>query len=107
VDTDASIRRIVSGQPFDLGAYSRINIFRVTKRLGWIPPNTTYEKAHQLLGALIPPKIYSRLHLDLIRHGREICVAGVPRFEICPLKDVCEYYAKIQGVIEGEKTRIR
>jgi endonuclease-3 len=67
-------------------------LFRVTKRLGWIPENTTYEKAHQILGALLPPKLYYHLHINLIRHGREICLAGEPRCEVCPLKEVCEYY---------------
>ena len=66
----------------------------MTKRLGWIPSNSTYEKEHQLLGALIPPKTYYRLHLNRIRHGREICVAGRPRCEVCVLADVCEYYQK-------------
>jgi endonuclease III len=69
----------------------------VTKRLGWVPENATYEKAHQLLGALIPPRIYYRLHINLIRHGREICVAGVSRCEICPLTDVCEYYWRVRA----------
>jgi endonuclease III len=83
------------------------HVFRVTKRLGWVPEKATYEKAHQVLGELIPPERYYPLHIDLVRHGREICVAGVPRCEICPLTDLREYYAKIQGVIEGEKARIR
>jgi endonuclease-3 len=77
------------------GRIDASNVFRVTKRLGWIPANTTYEKAHQLLGALIPPKIHYRLHINLIRHGREVCVAGVPRCEMYPLTDVCEYYREI------------
>ncbi len=68
------------------------HIFRVTKRLGWVPEPATYEKAHQVLGELIPPDRYYPLHINLIRHGREICVAGVPRCEVCPLTDVCEWY---------------
>ncbi len=72
------------------------HIFRITKRLGWVPEKATYEKAHQILGALIPPKIYYRFHVNLIRHGREICVAGVPRCEICPLTDLCEWYRAVQ-----------
>jgi endonuclease-3 len=70
------------------------HIYRVTKRLGWVPQAATYEKAHQILGELIPPDRYFPLHINLIRHGREICIAGVPRCEICPLTDVCEYYQR-------------
>ncbi len=73
------------------------HIFRVTKRLGWVPENATCEKAHQILGELIPPDRYYPLHINLIRHGREICVAGVPRCEICPLTDVCEFYMEAHG----------
>ncbi len=31
------------------------HVYRVTKRLGWIPQDATYEKAHRILGELIPP----------------------------------------------------
>jgi endonuclease III len=53
------------------------------------------EQAHDLLGALVPPRLYYRLHLNLIEHGRAICIARLPRCEMCPLKDVCAYYAKV------------
>jgi endonuclease-3 len=56
--------------------------------------NATYEKAHEILGELIPLDRYYPLHINLIRQGREICVAGAPRCEICPLTDVCEYYSR-------------
>ncbi|MGB8643871.1 MAG: endonuclease III [Anaerolineae bacterium] len=74
------------------------HIFRVTKRLGWVPEKTTYEKAHQILGELIPPERYYPLHINLIRFGREICVAGVPRCEICPLTDVCKSYQRGESI---------
>jgi endonuclease-3 len=82
------------------------HIFRVTKRLGWVPENATYEKAHQILGELIPPDRYYLLHINLIRHGREICVAGVPRCEMCPLTDVCEYYRKTRSALSPNSNRI-
>jgi hypothetical protein len=50
------------------GRIDASNVFRVTKRLGWIPDNATYEKAHRLHGALIPAKIYNRLHIILATH---------------------------------------
>ncbi len=71
------------------------HIFRVTKRLGWIPATANADKAHDLLAALIPPRLYYRLHLNLIEHGRaRICHAQRPECERCPLKDSCEYYQK-------------
>ncbi len=76
------------------------HIFRVTRRLGWISQTTTYEKAHQLLRALIPPRIYYRLHINLIRHGRGICGVRPPRCERCPLTDLCEYYLAVHACKE-------
>jgi endonuclease III len=49
-------------------------------------------KAHETFEELIPLARYSRMHLNFIRLGREVCVAGVPRREIYWLTDVCEYY---------------
>ncbi len=68
------------------------HIFRLTKRLGWVPEKATCEKAYQILGELIPPDRYYSLHINLIRHGRETCVAGIPRCEIYPLTDVRGWY---------------
>jgi len=70
------------------------HVHRVTRRLGWIGEKTSAEQAHQILEALIPPKRYYAMHRNLIRLGREICRAQNPRCEMCPLKDLCEYYQK-------------
>jgi endonuclease-3 len=72
------------------------HIYRVTKRLGWIPPNATAAKAHELLRTAVPPRLHYRLHLNLIEHGRAICQARRPRCEVCPLTDLCEYYQKVR-----------
>lgn len=69
------------------------HIHRVTKRLGWVPHNATADKAHAILGASIPAKMHYRLHLNLIQLGRQICQARKPRCDVCPLTDLCEYYA--------------
>lgn len=68
------------------------HVHRVTRRLGWISEKTSAEQAHELLEALVPPKMYYRLHVNLIRLGWEVCRAQNPRHEMCPLKDLCSYY---------------
>ncbi len=73
------------------------HIWRVTRRLGWIPPKASREQAHILLEALVPPELYYPLHLNLIAHGRAICQARRPRCEVCPLQRECEYYQKMRG----------
>jgi endonuclease-3 len=68
------------------------HVFRVTKRLGLIPSNVTVERAHELLAAIVPPDQYYAGHLNLIRHGREVCHARRPACSVCPLTDLCDYY---------------
>jgi endonuclease-3 len=65
------------------------HVHRVTTRLGWVPPKTTAERAHQTLAALIPPELQVPLHVGLIRLGREVCKAGRPRCEDCPVFRLC------------------
>ncbi len=67
------------------------HVFRVTKRLGWIPANATAEKAHLLLA-----KLYYGLHLNLIEYGRAICHARQPRCEVCPLTDLCAFWRQTE-----------
>ena len=72
------------------------HIHRVTGRLGLRPPRTTAEQSHALLARQFLPKMYHDAHLNLIRLGREICQARRPACEVCPLTDLCDYYAVLQ-----------
>jgi endonuclease-3 len=65
------------------------HIFRVTKRLGIIPRDVSFEKAHAIMDRLAPDKIKYSLHLNLIEHGRHICVARKPKCPICCLNAIC------------------
>lgn len=68
------------------------HIYRVSGRLGLRPEKMTADQAHPHLASLFPPETYGPGHLNLIRLGREICLARKPRCEICPLTDLCDYY---------------
>ena len=69
------------------------HVHRVALRLGLIPPKTNANKAHDLLEELVDPADYYAFHLQLIRHGREICVARSPNCAACTLRARCDYYA--------------
>jgi endonuclease-3 len=71
------------------------HIYRVTGRLGLRPEDVNAEKAHQLLGELFPPETYYAVHLNLIRHGRQVCHARSPACDQCTLQDLCAYYREI------------
>jgi endonuclease-3 len=65
------------------------HVHRVSKRLGLVPANASAEKADRLLHDLVPDGLRTRLHVALIRLGREICKAPTPQCRLCPLKDLC------------------
>jgi endonuclease-3 len=65
------------------------HVHRVTRRLGWIPPKTSAERADRILHELVPDGIRTELHVALIRHGRDTCKAPIPRCHLCVLKDIC------------------
>jgi endonuclease III len=67
------------------------HVHRVALRLGWIPPGTTAEKAHRVLGSAVPPGIRYDLHMALIEHGRTVCKAQRPRCGACVLRDECAH----------------
>jgi endonuclease-3 len=68
------------------------HVWRVTRRLGLIGPKTSADQAHDLLAELIAPEWRHTMHVDLIRHGRQICHAHHPACDRCPLRAECEYY---------------
>jgi endonuclease III len=65
------------------------HVHRAARRLGLVPPKATAEQADRLLHELVPEGLRTRLHVGLIRLGREICKAPTPRCSVCPLKDLC------------------
>lgn len=65
------------------------HVHRVATRLGFFAPGTTAAKAHALIAEAVSPRLRVSMHVGLIRLGREICKAGRPRCEICPLQDLC------------------
>jgi endonuclease-3 len=65
------------------------HVHRVAGRLGLLPPRSTAAQAHALLKVAVPPRLRVSVHVGLIRLGREICKAGRPLCEACPLQDLC------------------
>jgi endonuclease-3 len=68
------------------------HVHRVSGRLGLIGPKVTADKAHEILENIGYPGTYYAFHLNVIRHGREICKARKPKCEQCVLRDCCNYY---------------
>jgi endonuclease-3 len=69
------------------------HVHRVAGRLGLIGPRVSAENAHDILEAIGDPATFYPMHVNLIRHGREICLARNPHCALCPLQDYCAYYA--------------
>lgn len=70
------------------------HIYRVSGRLGLRPAQMTVEQAHLHLAGLFEPQTYGPAHLNLIRLGREVCVARRPNCPACPVKDLCAFYGE-------------
>jgi endonuclease-3 len=82
------------------------HIYRVTGRIGLRPEKMTVEDAHLHLEKLFPPETYYAAHLNIIRLGREICLARKPACERCPLREICNYYASLRAAPAGERLMI-
>jgi endonuclease-3 len=77
------------------------HIHRVAGRLGLIPSTLSAEKAHAELERIVPSEHYYALHLNLIRHGREVCRARNPLCQTCGLQDHCSFYRPLAGSTTG------
>ncbi len=73
------------------------HVHRVTRRVGLIGPRVSREQAHVQLEALLPEQTYYAFHLNVIRHGREVCGARKPQCTACALLDLCDYGRALGG----------
>lgn len=65
------------------------HVHRVAIRLGLVPARATAIAAQAALQeAIAPPDVYAT-HLNLIRHGRHVCLARRPLCSECVLADLC------------------
>ena len=67
------------------------HVHRVTGRLGLRPDALSADDTHTLMEALCPPGAEGPFHLNLIRHGREVCAARRPMCEACVLRKECAF----------------
>jgi endonuclease III len=74
------------------------HVHRVAMRTGMIEPGTTPERAHAILESRLDGTVDSAysFHLNVIQHGRSVCIARRPRCEQCSLTDVCSYYLEMR-----------
>lgn len=65
------------------------HIFRVASRLGLLPEKCSDVRAHEIMNCLVPPgKVYS-FHINLIKHGRQVCKPARPKCVGCALRQIC------------------
>ena len=63
------------------------HVYRVSGRTGIRPEKMSVEKAHFWLEQVFTPEQYGPGHLNIIRHGREVCHARKPECDKCPLDE--------------------
>ena len=72
-----------------------VHIHRVGGRLGLIPPGSSFDRAHDEMLAVVDSEDAYELHMNLIRHGREVC-RPKPRCEECGLRRMCPFYREMR-----------
>lgn len=68
------------------------HVHRLTGRLGLRDEKLSADDTHTLMEKICPSGAEGPFHLNLIRHGREICHARNPECERCPIQRYCNYY---------------
>lgn len=72
------------------------HVHRLCRRLGFVPHNASPEKTHYLMQKILPPGKAFSFHINLLKHGRQICKARNPLCDRCAVFDFCEYEWKGQ-----------
>ena len=73
------------------------HVYRITGRTGIRPLKMNVEKTHRWMETLFTPDQYGPGHMNIIRHGREVCHSRKPDCASCPLTMLCDYYADLKN----------
>lgn len=71
------------------------HVHRTAHRLGLIGPKVNADQAHLAFAKMTPAAWVYPLHVNLIRHGRQICHAQRPACTGCPLYSECAFVGSI------------
>ncbi|MGO3018292.1 MAG: endonuclease III [Anaerococcus sp.] len=67
------------------------HVFRVSNRIGFANAKNVLDTEKQLRENL-PEEKWTKLHHQIIMHGRKVCKARNPLCEECNFSNICEYY---------------
>lgn len=82
------------------------HVKRISNKLGFTV-NEDPEKIEYDLMEVIPREHWILYNIQVIAHGRSICVARSPKCEECFLKDLCKEYQKNQKAGEKKKASVK
>lgn len=71
------------------------HVYRVGGRLGLFRERASFTEAHDEMLRITDPEDAYELHINLIRHGREICRPR-PRCDACGLRRMCPYWRRLR-----------
>jgi endonuclease III len=83
-----------------------VHVYRIGGRLGLFRPNASFEEAHDELLLLVDPEDAYEFHMNLIRHGRELC-RPEPRCGACALRRMCPFGRAAVNLPAGPATAAR
>ncbi len=69
--------------------------FRIIKRLGWIKRDgENNDRIADKIQKMIPATLRYSLHVNMVAHGRSLCLERFPKCNICPLLKLCVFGQK-------------
>ena len=78
---------------------------RIFTRLGLVEPHGA-KPDHDAFQALVPERIRTRLHVNLVHHGRAVCGSPEPTCNACVLVSFCGEGQKRVSVDDGRPTAV-
>ena len=61
------------------------HVLRVSKRIGLLPDEMSWAKAHDAIEDVVAPELRYAMHVGLVVHGREVCTYRNPKCDHCVL----------------------
>jgi endonuclease-3 len=73
------------------------HVHRIMKRVGIISEACSRDKAHAVLRPLIPTGKAIAFHVNLLDHGKAVCVARRPDCGACVVSDMCKFHTGLSA----------